>query len=363
LPGLCKRSCLKHYIHAAPEPVGQKDDYTSPERDEWRRLSRALVSHNGSLSPNDKATPEKLEAAEARISEAAKFVTEAGTLLNEAVATQNEAKQGEAKDSAQRVVRQRHEDLRVKVNDLSDRVLENWSLEARGSELLAASTASSILGVSAQPFSALDLKAIHKTYLDDDDLGTLLDACLTSMEDNPLSPESPEQLTQLTQLRTQLDEAEKKRNQAEKELEKAEQERHSLKGKKRPSKEEEKKEVEEANRKAEQAYQKLEDARTYFKNLRRYYAEKTDSAARTSLLNYCRREGINTITDIITDKVKHRYLMEGFRLYAELCSALASSESVDPATKSSCVQPFFGMLRQVGQYDRHRSFENEEEDY
>lgn len=149
-------------------------------------LSRALVGINGLASNGGSVPAEKLDEAEARVKETAKVVGMAGATLDAANKKKKEADEG-AKDAAQKEVVKAEEELRAKLNEHTEAQIHKLVLETHGSGLVAASTTTAIAGLPPQTISSLDLKGIHRAYLDDDDLGTLLDACLTSMEDNAIA--------------------------------------------------------------------------------------------------------------------------------------------------------------------------------
>jgi hypothetical protein len=180
-------------------------------------LSRALVGINGSASVGGQVSIEKLKAAEDRIENAAKAVSDASTALSDASNSLSKAPDDAAKKSAKEEVTKAEETVRNRLAELSDRVIEKWALETRGSGLIATSTASSIASLSATSLQPLDLRSIHRAYLDDDDLGTLLDACLTSMEDNTILSNSTDPgLKDLKEkLRKKEIELEKKRSDLE----------------------------------------------------------------------------------------------------------------------------------------------------
>ena len=147
-------------------------------------LSRALVTTSGSASSGRIVSPETLKRAEERVKDAANAVTTANKNL--AVAMEEKAKQSDVqkqKEADAKIVEAK-ELLRAKLEDLSDSMLEKWALQTQGSGLLTPTTASAIVGSTAIRDQRSPCQRFRRrsnvVFWKDDDLGTLIDACLTS---------------------------------------------------------------------------------------------------------------------------------------------------------------------------------------
>jgi hypothetical protein len=275
-------------------------------------LSRALVSVNGSASSSGQASPEKLKAAEGLISEAAIAVTDAGKVLNDASVKLSQANDDEARRSAKIVVLKEKENLQSRLAELTDRVLDKWALETRGS---------AIAGLPFQSISALDLRSIHRSYLADDDLGTLLDACLTSMEDNA---------TPGTQ-NIDTSEIDDKIAVKETELLTAQSELQGLGRNQLPLNPADIRRQQDAKAKGARITSELAQ-------LRQKKDSMIGSTDRTGLLRFCRHEGMENIIRLITQKISDRYSLEMWQKYYDFCKAIIISKSVPHETKSLCLQ-------------------------
>ena len=171
-------------------------------------LSRALVSASGSASAGrGVASKEQIQKADQRVKDAVEAVSAANKDLKTKVEDRNKQTDPEKIKEADAKVATAEEVVRIKLAELSDRMLERWALDTQGSGLLSGSTAGAIaaLPTTAQRSSSVDLGSIHRTYLDNDDLGTLIDACLTSLEENEVRTSS----TDLDKLYSQIENKQK----------------------------------------------------------------------------------------------------------------------------------------------------------
>jgi hypothetical protein len=286
-------------------------------------LSRALVTINGSVAGSGGGVaPEKLEAAEKKIEQAAKAATDASKNLEAALTKEQAATGDEAKDTARKEVVSAKEILQTKLNELTDRVLAKWALDTRGSGRLVASTASAIAGLSPAAMSTLDLKSIHKSYLEDDDVGTLLDACLTSLEDNISSSPNSERLQKI---KDDLDKVDSDAIDAEGKFRLLKREMPSSPGDAIPE-----------PLAHELAAKEMDIEKIHLKRqrLKNEYDEVAGAADKSGLLRYCRQEGMTKISSLIERKIKERASAS----QREFCASLASTQGVDEETKARCVE-------------------------
>lgn len=289
-------------------------------------LSRALVSINGAAAGGAPAADEKkLMEADKRIAEAARAVSEVGGAVSDLTLKQNAAMEAAAREALGKELKDKEGLLRVRLGELNDRVVEKWALETKGSGLVAASNASAIAGLPPMSMSTLDLRSIHRSYLDDDDLGTLLDACLTSMEDNPPATKEGDTTAQ------KIAEKEREVLKAELELDQLTQRLSPRQSFLDPT---DRTKVEEARSAARQRSLELEQLRRQ--------SEEGDGSGR-ELLRYCRSD-MRRITGLIENKISNRYWLETNRNHVDLCRAALNSPS--GSQHQDCVA---GLLRQFSQ--------------
>jgi hypothetical protein len=283
-------------------------------------LSRALITVNGSSSVGGQpADEQKLKAADDRIKVAAKSVADAGKAVSDLNLKRSKTTEAKEIEAVGGELKQAEGALRTELSGLNDRVLEKWALETRGSGLIAASTASAIAGLSSGPSQAspLDLRAIHKSYLDDDDLGTLLDACLTSMEDNPINLKD-------VSVNVAADIALKERAWTSAEADYNNFRRRLSSN--RAVTEEEMRKLDDFERNA--AMKKLELTQAQ---------RQTDTSDRTALLGYCRNE-MKNITRLIDTKISNKYWIETNRQNADLCKTALITTGVGEAVRAACLK-------------------------
>lgn len=296
-------------------------------------LSRALVSINGTAAAVSPASQEKLEAAEESVQVAVKAVSNASADLDKANAKLLAAADEAGKKAAKEEVIKAEELLRSRLSELTDRVLEKWALSTRGSGLLAGSTASSLAGLpNSTSLQTLDLRSIHRAYLDDDDVGTLLDACLTSMEDNALLARPADPKIE------KLKEAFRKK-QVEFEAVRSELEALELTlGKQRfapnmpqpPTDQLQKRD----NLRARANVLSVET-----EQLQRQVSEESGVQDRTALLSFCRgQEGLRRIMFLMERKITDRANMENTKNYIDLCKTALASGSLSPTVQTACVK-------------------------
>ncbi len=290
-------------------------------------LSRALVSINGAASAGGlPVSEEKLKAAETKVRDAAKAVTDAGTMVSDLTEKRAKATEQAEKDKLDGELVKAQKELAARLSELSDRALERLALDTRGGSMLnASSAASAIAGLQPASLTPLDLRAIHKAYLDEDDLGTLLDACLTSMEDNQLvrDPNAGGE-------RAKLQETLKQANVAAIE---ASQDLSALRGR-GPN---------QSGLTKEEA-QKLDAAERRFRkaDADRWAAQEALDAAqgsfdRTSLLTYC-RTNMTSLARMMEIKIRNKFDLENNRMYIELCKSALTSTGVPDTAKTACIQ-------------------------
>lgn len=297
-------------------------------------LSRALVSVNGLASSGRHASAEALKDAEERISEAAKAVTEASTTLNQANLELDGQKAGPIKEVDKKEVLKAKNNLQDRLNELNDRVLEKFVLGTRGTGLLVASNVSAIAELPSQSMSALDLRSIHKSYLDNDDLGTILDACLTSMEENVNASATSE----IKMAENSLDEKHKELEKAQEDLAYANARLDALntqnKSTLNPSSADRQQLLEELDKKKQLATtvsSEVTQLTTSLEDMRR-------SVDRTGLLTFCRREdGMKTVLRLLEKKMDYLHKREVKKNNAELCKRVIESDSVPPETIKTCI--------------------------
>jgi hypothetical protein len=292
-------------------------------------LTRALVAIDGASGRSIAVLPEKLQAAESKVKEAAQHVANSGKQVKDAqdalVAAGND---DEKKKSAALNLKKSEDALNGSMTALSDRVTEKLLLESRGSgHVTATSTLLNVSGTGSTSLSAVDLRAIHRAYLEDDDAGTLLDACLTSMEDNATAIQG--QNPEVAKLRTEVELKERDRAKLESEFEQARQRirlstatigDRTL---------------------AEELEAKLRLVNLDLKQLDRKIGELSGVSDRTALLRFC-RNGMEQITAMIERKIFVKAEAERLHKFTELCKAAFADPAASDTTKSSCLRSVLG---------------------
>ncbi len=206
---------------------------------------------------------------------------------------------------------------------LADRVTEKLLLESRGSGRVTSTSTLLGGGSGNTSVSAVDLRAIHRAYLEDDDAGTLLDACLTSMEDNATTIQG--QNPKVEALRQEFNAKEKERVQLESEFENLL--RQTRSGTPTPA---------DLNlRNVTEG--KLRMVSISLSQIDRQIAELTGSADRTALLRFC-RSGMDQITRMIARKMELKAESERLGRLADLCKSIFSSSTASEATKAACLR-------------------------
>lgn len=293
-------------------------------------LSRALVSINGLASNGGSVPAEQLAEAEARVKKSAEAMGLAGATLDAANKKKKEADEG-AKDAAQKEVVKAEEELRAKLIEHTEAQIHKLVLETHGSGLVAASTATAIAGFPTQTASSLDLKGIHRAYLDDDDLGTLLDACLTSMEDNAIV--SDPKNTGLEPLREKLRFIEIEREKKRSDLEAVEYISPTT-------------DISRAKQIRDERNTIIRDLNTInleIVQLNDQINELSGSQSRTGLLAFCRGpEGLRRITHLMERKMSDRYSTENRRNEIDMCKVALTTSTTDLPSKQLCVERLFG---------------------
>lgn len=281
-------------------------------------LTRALVATEGSASAGAAATPERLRASDQKVQEAAADVTEASKKVSEAKDALEKANE-QGKDSAKMELGKREGLLKVKLSDLADRITERVALETRG--VVVKSSGLGLTG-TASP-GPVDLRSIHKAYLDDDDAGTLLDACLTSMEDNALAIRGQD---------PDVAEVRKTFNVKERELAETDSKIEALRSRTRgqpPTAAQE-----------NEMLQLIEKARVLkieLGQLERSAQEMSGGADRTALLRFC-KTGMDQITGIIERKMIIKAEAEMHARKVELCKLAFMDANVASADKAACLR-------------------------
>ncbi|MGC3975891.1 MAG: hypothetical protein QM771_16140 [Nitrospira sp.] len=292
-------------------------------------LSRALVSLNGASTVGGQVSDQKLKEAEDRVQNAVKALSSANADLEKANTKLSQATDESAKKAAKEEVAKAEEAVQNRLAEVSDRVIEKWALETRGSGLSAISTASSIASLPASSLQPLDLRSIHRAYLDDDDLGTLLDACLTSMEDNAFisRPINDEKLKKLKEeFRAKQIELETKRNELKVLDQEHDRQRFSA-TQQRPA--------DDSKRSAVVGEMSILSLK--LDNLQRDIIEEGGVQDRTALLSFCRGDGLHRITYLMERKMTDRSNLEHTRSYIDLCKAALANNSIKTSVQTACV--------------------------
>jgi hypothetical protein len=293
-------------------------------------LSRALVGVSGGASIGGHASPEALNNAEKRIREAAKNATDAAKALSDANVKLDESKDDQSKAAAKKAVSKAEEDLRNRLSELNDRVLEKWALETRGTGLLAASSMSAVAGLPAQSVSSLDLRSIHRSYLEDDDLGTLLDACLTSLEDNaPIIPVLAEDQSQKETL-----------DKKQRELVIAQDEEEALTRPfvRLPNAPPPRLPSDEERKAIDRARQKVRLLNVEVEQITRSLEGKSSERDRTGLLTFCgKKGGMFEVVRLIERKMNDRYWREYNQNRTDVCKKALESKPIQKETIDVCL--------------------------
>ncbi len=296
-------------------------------------LSRALVSINGTAATSPPVSSEKLAAAEERVQAAVKAASTASADLDKANAKVSEATDEATKKVAKEAVTKAEDALRSRLSELTDRVLEKWAMDTRGSGLLASSTASAIAGLpnGSSSLQSLDLRAIHRAYLDDDDLGTLLDACLTSMEDNALLAKPAN--AQIEMLKGQLRQKQVQFEKKSTELKTLEFAQERLRSPNMPPA------SSEDIKKKDALRTEVNVLSVEAEQLQRQINEESGVQDRTALLSFCRgTDGLRRIMYLMERKISDRANVENTKNYIDLCKTALGSGSVSSTVQSSCVK-------------------------
>ena len=291
-------------------------------------LSRALIAIDGQVSVGSPAAPERIQAADQKVQEAAGAVSDAGAAVKDAQKKVSAAGTDEdKKKAALQEQRQSEEALKVKLGALADRVTERTLLETRGTGNVRATSTMLNVGGTTTLVSAVDLRAIHRAYLEDDDAGTLLDACLTSMEDNatPIRGQDPE----VAKLRAETEKKEREKTELESQYEPA-----RLKARLTAA-------APEDLRNAESLQAKLKLVQLELNQLERKASELSGGSDRTALLRFC-RSGMEQITSMIERKIFLKAEMERMNRHVDLCKTALADQSASDATKAACIRAVIG---------------------
>ena len=296
-------------------------------------LSRALVSASGLASAGRTiAGKDKLEKADQRIKDAVEALSSANKELKAKVEERNKETDQEKVKTADASIALAEESVRGRLAELSDRMLEKWALETQGSGLVAATTAGAIatLPTGSQPLPPVDLGSIHRTFLDNDDLGTLIDACLTSLEENEERTTS-DAIRKLTEQTTSK---QKDINKLESELLLAEGRAANVPAWDPNS---------QVAKEWESAKVRVKDAKAELDSLKRELeAEKGGKAS--GLASFCRIRGMDKIVDTMLQKINNRFSSDRMESFTSLCK-LAIKEKATPMITECAkygTRPFFG---------------------
>lgn len=291
-------------------------------------LSRALIAIDGQVSNGSTATPERVQAADQKVQDAAASVSEAGVAVKTAQKKVSEAgTDEEKKKTALLEQKQSEEALKLRLVALSDRVTERTLLDTRGAGNVRATSAMLNVSGITSPVSAVDLRAIHRAYLEDDDAGTLLDACLTSMEDNalPIRGQDPD----VAKLRGETEKKEREKTELESQFEIARQRARISTA------------SPEDIKTAEAAQGKLKLVQLELNQLERKAAELSGGSDRTALLRFC-RTGMEQITSMIERKIFLKAEMERMNRHVDLCKTALADQTASDSTKAACIRAVVG---------------------
>lgn len=256
--------------------------------------------------------------------------------MTESKAKYEKASDDASRESANKEMIKNEEKAKTRLEELNDATLYKLILESKGAGLANASALSTL--PSPSPLSGLgqiDLKGIHRAYLDDDDLGTLLDACLTSMEDN-LTPFKNDNVGKDTNpLDVQISEAQKAFDAA---LKTAEDARKTYESTFPPRSSNQQQQQQRSLSKEEislsSAERNLESANSRLLQLK---AEARGLKDRTSLLSYC-KQNIAGIVNILDKKVSHRFANETNNKILELCKPVFADKNGSLKTRGECIR-------------------------
>lgn len=280
-------------------------------------LSRELVSVSGSaLAGGGVASKEKLDKADQRVKDATEAVSAANKDLKTAVEDRNGQTDPEKIKTADTNVATAEATVHSRLAELNDRMLEKWALETHGSGLLAATNAGAIaaLPTHPQPPSSIDLGAIHRSFLKNDDLGTLIDACLTSLEENQelkssegvstLNMDILSKMKEITTLEANSKSAEREYVEEFKKTEDRNVGKRTI-----------------LQNNLEQANVKLQNAKLENEDLLRRVDELKGGSGGSGLAGFCRANGLRNIIEIMDRKIQQKFAMEATIKLVEFCKA------------------------------------------
>ena len=290
-------------------------------------LSRALVGID-TAGRTSGALPsiEQLAAMDTKVAEAAIALADAGKQVANAKDEVTKATDATSKETAAKKLADAELKLQGRMKELHDRTLERLATSVRQGTQASASASVGNSGLPAQTVQVADLRAIHKAYLDDDDAGTLLDACLTSMEDNAIDLRGPD--PQLAAVRNKLD-------NKEKELARVDAEYDAARRKAAASRTQQDIDA------ADKLLQQLRTIKIELDQLERDAVNLTGAFDRTSLLKFC-RERMDRIVNVIEFKMRSKVEAESTARLVEVCKLALADPKVTESVKSQCVSATIG---------------------
>jgi hypothetical protein len=298
-------------------------------------LSRALINTTGSASVGGGvASKEKLDKADQRIKEATEAVSEANKALKGLVENRNKETQPEKIKEADVKIAEAEALVKSRLAELSERMLEKWALETQGSGLIAATNAGAIAALSGYPqaLSSLDLGNIHRSFLENDDLGTLIDACLTSLEQFQ-PPTASDVQVQLQEVNKKILDKQLDINSLKAKAENARVIARQSRGL-----------SENTPRKISDEELALENAEDELTALLRD-AEELKGYSGTGLASYCRNNGLSRIIEIMTNKIESKFSSEYSNRIIDLCKTAVTSKNDKIINECATVLPYLDRER------------------
>lgn len=303
-------------------------------------LSRALIgiSSTSSAGGDGRPDPDKLDKANQRIEDAASSLTKATAELKAAEDARTKETNAAKIPDLEKNVAAARDTLRKRLAELTDRMLEKLALETHGSGVLATSTLSALAGLpSTNQIQPIDLGKIHKSYLENDDLGTLIDACLTSLEENfqqPIpSPALDEVNKQILDKRKKLPELKRKAQEAFEAKRQAARASQSQSPNAPPLI---------LSTPEDDAVQALE---IELEALNKQSEELGGQGAGSGLATFCRRQGMASIIQAMVQKIQAKAALDASIVAADLCRTALGSERPDAVALQRCMDGFYTSVR------------------
>lgn len=275
-------------------------------------LARALVSINGQAQGGSSPVGEAVvQRAEEEVKGAAQEVSATNEALKKLAEEREKEKEKEKLAELDKKIADAQATLRAKLTALNDKMIAKWALDTKGSGLLVASTSAAIAGLPpASNGISVDLGKIHRSFLDNDDLGTLIDACLTSLEESTsrgsedLEKKKTELQRKIVEKQLSLEELEAKGRQTEDGRKLASPNAPATPATERSA-------IVKARLELDAFYRELEDL----------YADGA-----SGLATFCRTRGIDRIIDAMIEKITNRFKAETMSMYVDMCKAFVDKE-------------------------------------